>query len=64
MKKTIVLFQLICLVGAIVSEGIFIFEAKNNDQIIVSITLLLIFGAVGTGLLILGEKLSKKPTTW
>jgi len=64
MKQTIALFQVICLVGAIVSEGIFIFEAKSQDQIIVSITLLLIFGGVGTGLLVLGEKLFKKPTNW
>ena len=64
MKKTIILFQLICLVGAIASEGILFFQAKSNDQIIVSITLLLIFGGVGTGLLFLFEKLSKKPTTW
>lgn len=64
MKQTIILFQLICLVGAIASESILFFQAKSNDQIIVSITLLLIFGGVGTGLLILGEKLSKKPTTW
>lgn len=64
MKKTIILFQLICLVGAIVSEGILFFQAKNDDQVIVSITLLLIFGAVGTGLLILAEKLFKKPTNW
>ena len=64
MKKTIILFQVICLVGAIVSEGIFIFEAKNQDQVIVSFTLYLIFAIVGTAFIIIFEKLSKKPTTW
>ena len=64
MKKTIVLFQVICLLGAIASEGILFFKTKNQDQVIVSFTLYLIFAIVGTAFIILFEKLSKKPTTW
>lgn len=64
MKQTIILFQLICLVGAIASEGILFFQAKNNDQAIVLFTLYLVFAIVGAGFLFLFEKLSKKPTTW
>lgn len=64
MKQTILLFQLISLMGAIVSAGIILTKEKTNDQLIVLITLYLVFVIVGTGFLMLGEKLFKKPTTW
>jgi hypothetical protein len=60
MKKTILALQIICLIGMVISEYLLFFKSTNNDQLITSMTLFLVFASVGTALIVLNDKLTKK----
>ena len=62
MKKAILPLQIICLIGAVISEYVLFFKAETNDQTITSIMLFLVFTTIGTALIVLNEKIIKKPT--
>jgi len=59
MKKQFIILSIVGLVGQIAS--LFgIFTAKNNDQLLLSLYLFLVFGIVGVFGMVMGEKLPKK----
>ena len=60
MKKTILALQIICLIGMAISEYLLFFKSTSNEQITSSTTLFLVFASVGTALIVLNDKLTKK----
>jgi hypothetical protein len=56
MKLPLKIILTLCILGASISEFILFFNAKTNDQVMVSITLFLIFISVGTFLLVIEDK--------
>ncbi len=60
MKKTILALQIICLIGMVITEYLLFFKSTSNEQITSSTTLFLVFASVGTALIVLNDKLTKK----
>jgi hypothetical protein len=59
MKKQFIILSIVGLVGQ-VSSLLGILTANNNDQLLLSLYLFLVFGIVGAVGIVLGERLPKK----